>query len=255
MFRDFTLEMYENLCQSLINNNFVSTTVVEYLQNASESSKKRVVLRHDVDKLPNNALRMGNLEHKLDMKSTFYFRVSTFNEDIVTKLHALGHEIGYHYEVLAKNNGDKKKAIGQFKLELDKFRKIVPIETICMHGSPLSRWKDSDLWDKYKLEDYQIKGEAFLSLDYQRINYFTDTGRSWAGQNYNVRDEVEGGESFPKIKYTPDLINFLPDFKKDISINTHPQRWNSSNIRWLMELLGQNLKNIGKRYILKRNRS
>ena len=55
------------------------------------------------------------------------------------KIPDLGHEVGYHYEVLSKANGNYERAIKLFEQELSKFRKIVDVKTICMHGSPLSR--------------------------------------------------------------------------------------------------------------------
>ena len=38
------------------------------------------------------------------------------------KIHDLGHEIGYHYEVLSKANGDYEKAMKLFEQELSEFR-------------------------------------------------------------------------------------------------------------------------------------
>jgi len=45
----------------------------------------------------------------------------------------LGHEIGYHYEVLSKANGDYETAVELFEQELSEFRKITDVKTICMH--------------------------------------------------------------------------------------------------------------------------
>ena len=52
----------------------------------------------------------------------------------------MGHEIGYHYENMAKCNGTFEMAIEDFKNNLKKLREIAPVYTICMHGSPRSRW-------------------------------------------------------------------------------------------------------------------
>ena len=37
-------------------------------------------------------------------------------------------------------------AICDFGRNLEKFRKFYPVKTICMHGSPLSKWDNRDLW-------------------------------------------------------------------------------------------------------------
>jgi hypothetical protein len=48
---------------------------------------------------------MAELEHELGIQSTYYFRFPyTFKPDIIGKIHDLGHEVGYHYEVLSKAN-------------------------------------------------------------------------------------------------------------------------------------------------------
>ncbi len=58
------------------------------------------------------------------------------------------------------------------------------------------------------------------------------------------------------IHSTDDIIkaakeSALPD---QIMFTIHPQRWHSSNILWLKELLIQNLKNVVKRALLRSGR-
>ena len=50
-----------------------------------------------------------------------------------------------------------------------------------MHGSPLSKWNDLDLWDNYDFKKYGILGEAFMSIDYDNVDYFTDTREAGMG--------------------------------------------------------------------------
>ena len=107
---------------------------------------------------------MAELEHELGIQSTYYFRVPyTFKPDIIGKIRGLGHEVGYHYEVLSKANGDYEKAVELFEQELNEFRKICEVKTICMHGSPLSKYDNRDLWTRYDFRDFGIVGEAYLS--------------------------------------------------------------------------------------------
>jgi len=252
--RDFTFEMYRDLCSTILSSGFLTTTVNDFLIKPSDNTK-RLILRHDVDSLPKQALEMAIIESEFNIKSTYYFRIknSVFDKKIIKKIYNLGHEIGYHYEVLASNKGDKKKALNEFKINLGKFREISPITTICMHGSPLSSWTDSDLWLDNNFRDYGILGEAFLSINYNSVRYFTDTGRRWNGNKYNVRDKVSSRLKNIDVKSTKDLIEILPTLLTDISLNIHPQRWHSSYSGWLWENISQNIKNIGKRYLLRRN--
>jgi len=252
MRRDFTLETYRTLCKAILENNITPMRLCDYIS-SSRGKKKVAIIRHDVDKKPENALKMAEMERSLGIKATYYFRTTkeVYHKKIIMKINEMGHEIGYHYEVLAKAQGDKKKAIVMFEKELQELRTLVPVKTICMHGSPWSKWKDSDLWEDYDYSDYNIIAEAFLTLDYNTICYYTDTGRRWDGGLYNVRDKVKTNLQSKEVRSTYELIETLPTLMEDISLNSHPQRWHDSYSRWLLELVGQNIKNIGKKYFLK----
>ncbi len=73
------------------------------------------------------------------------------------------------------------------------FRKIVPVKTICMHGSPLSKYDNKELWEKYDYRDYGIIGEPYFDINFNEVFYLSDTGRSWNNSDANVRDKVVRG--------------------------------------------------------------
>jgi hypothetical protein len=103
--RDFTLKKYKDLCLALLDSGYTPLTVYSYLGGQKKKNNKLVVLRHDIDRRPGNALQMAELEHELGIQSTYYFRFPcTFKPEIIRKIQALGHEVGYHYEVLSKAN-------------------------------------------------------------------------------------------------------------------------------------------------------
>jgi len=145
-----------------------------------------------------------------------------------------------------------KLAIDEFRLNLETLRKIYPVKTICMHGSPFSRYDNRKLWEKYDYRDYGIIAEPYFDIDFNEVFYLTDTGRSWNNSDASLRDKVNSGFDL-KIKDTWDLIkkienNELPD---KIMINVHPQRWHDLGFYWYKELIGQNIKNIIKRCLIK----
>ncbi len=236
---DFTLNMYSELLKVI---NYNDCTIRSYLIN-----NHPIILRHDVDRSLNNALKMAKLEAKYNLSSTYYFRVhKTFDIYTINKIAKLGHEIGYHYECLDKAKGNVKKALNIFKKELSLFKKW-GVKTICMHGNPLSRWDNRDMWKENKFKDFGVLGEAYLSIDFNKMPYFTDTGRSW-NSNFAVKDRT--GKGLQKINGTEDLINKIKLKKiKKAYILTHPCRWNDNYVMWLKELLWQNVKNIGKRLL------
>jgi len=247
MVRDFTFEKYIELCKTILEN-YTPVTVQSYL--TLKSFKKIVIMRHDVDRNPKYALKMAKFESKIGINSTYYFRMKKgiFEPEIIKQISNLGHEIGYHYEVLDKAKGDFEKAIKIFKEELEKFRKICDIKTICMHGNPLSRWLNRDIWKKYDFNDFGIIGEPYLSIDYKSVFYFSDTGRTWDSK-YSVKDVLNSKlkQSVRNVKSTDDLIRVIKEGKlNEVCILTHPERWSDNFSNWLKELLLQKIKNFGK---------
>lgn len=127
--------------------------------------------------------------------------------ELIREVDALGHEVGYHYEVLAKAKGDYEKAIALFSRELAEFRDICDVRTVCMHGSPLSRYDNRDIWKRYNFREFGIVGEAYLSMAGGGLRYLTDTGRNWGGK-HSVRDVMPGAEAVP-VETTDDLARWV----------------------------------------------
>ena len=329
--KDFTIEPYNLLLKILQIRGYFFQPFSQFLDKPQE---KFIILRHDIDRLPKNSLRFAQIEHKLGIKGTYYFRIvpQSFDPDIIEKIAALGHEIGYHYEdidlaakivssskyvvsskkdekecrkeIEKRRKGDRELnrrkdkstksrpkeelaavAIELFEKHLDQFRKYYPIQTICMHGSPLSKWDNKDLWKKYNYKDFGIIGEPYFDIDFSKVLYLTDTGRRWNGGSVSVRDKAVGGrqqaegidlfedwvvkpkpgslinmtekgvefQSRYNFRSTNDIIRAaekgeLPD---KIMITFHSQRWTDKAVPWVKELVWQNVKNVGKWVLVK----
>jgi len=205
---DFTLKTYKKLLEALKEQNYNFLTFREFIENPNG---KCVVMRHDVDRLPENALLIAEMEERSGVRGSYYFRAvkESFNEEIMKKIADMGHEIGYHYESLSsvarrkdfrkfKIQNSKFKiedlyslAIEDFKMNLAKIRKLYPVKTICMHGSPTSKYDSRDLWKEYDYRDLGIIGEPYFDIDFSKVLYLTDTGRRWDGERYNIRDRVK----------------------------------------------------------------
>ena len=246
---DFTYKKYQSLLDVLQDNGYFFQTFKEYILSPVN---KCVILRHDVDLLPYNALNMAFIENKMGIKSSYYFRSvkQSWDEKVVSQISNMGHEVGYHYENLTTCRGDFNSAIIDFETNLKKMRKIVDISTICMHGSPISKWDSKDLWKKYSYLDYGIIGEPYLDIDFKEFAYFTDTGRSWNRKDASIRDKVISHYDY-NFKTTQQIIDNINDLPSKIMITAHPQRWNDKKIPWLKEFVLQNIKNQIKKIIIK----
>lgn len=249
MAKDFTLEKYEQFLKAALTNNYQLGSYQDFL---IHDYPKAMILRHDVDKKPQNSLKTAQLQHRLGVKGTYYFRAvpESFDVEIIKQIAELGHEIGYHYEDLSICNGDELKAIQHFEKWLNKLRKFYPVKTICMHGSPTSKWDNRKLWDNYNYQDFGITAEPYFDLDFNKVFYITDTGRKWDGHKVSVRDKVTSNFNM-SFHTTNELIAAFENkqLPNQILQNIHPQRWTDNRAAWTQELVAQNIKNTIKKTI------
>ncbi len=255
---DFTIKTYKKLLKALINQGFSFNCLCEHTE-----KNKIIILRHDVDKLPKNSLYFAKIQAKMGIKGSYYFRAvpESWNEKIIKEIADLGHEVGYHYENMDTCDGNIDKAWDDFRYKLDKLRKLVDVKTICMHGSPRSKFDNKALWEKYDYRSLDIIGEPYYDIDFNNVFYLSDTGRRWDGWKTSVRDKVPQQEEWIKqglvFHSTNDIINALQsgrtmsgaEMPTQIMFTMHPQRWTDNSSLWLKELISQNLKNQVKRMI------
>ncbi len=253
---DFTLTIFKKLLNTLQKQAYLFHPIKDIL---NDKPGKNIFLRHDVDLLPENALQTAIIEEQAGIKGAYYFRIvpESNDPDIIQKIAELGHEIGYHYEDYVSSKGDTDKAYEQFCRNLEYFRKFYPVKTICMHGSPVSKWDNRDIWKKYNYRKLGIIFEPYLDTDFKQFFYLTDTGRRWDGWKVSVRDKI------PQQKYwneqgftyhsTSDIINAALKNKlpTNIILTIHPQRWTNHTFPWLKELFFQSLKNPLKYIVTK----
>jgi hypothetical protein len=281
---DFTFEKYIRLLKTLKRQGYGFITFEEYLTQPQPA--RFIILRHDVERKYERALKFAGIQHELGIRGTYYFRVlpRCFRPEIIKKIAACGHETGYHYDDLTQCKGDHERAIARFEKNLQTIRAIAPVKTICMDGSPLSGYDNRDLWNgkamsdelvssnsfhsplithssspptQYSFKTYGLLGEPYFNLNFDEVFYLTDTGRRWDGWKVSVRDKVPQQQQWIKqglvFHSTEDIINAatkgqLPD---NIMFTFHPQRWNDRFLPWMKELVLQRVKNVVKRGLLK----
>jgi len=261
---DFTIKKYSKLLKCLQSNNY---SFICFKDSLTSDSKKTIILRHDVDLLPYNSLRFAEIQAKMGIRGTYYFRAvpESWDENIIKEIEALGHEVGYHYENMDICNGDIDKAWDDFRYHLDKLRKLVEVKTICMHGSPRSKFDNKEIWNKYDYRTLQIIGEPYYDVNFDEVFYLTDTGRRWDGWKTSVRDKVPQQDQWIKqglvFHSTQDIIDAVNSGRalsgakvpSKIMFTMHPQRWTEGGLPWLKELVVQNLKNQVKKMMIANN--
>ncbi len=260
---DFTLDTWISLIDTFRYRNYKFYKVSDFITWRPVGST--VILRHDVDSRPDRSLAFARHLSSLGITGTFYFRITdgSYNEHIIKDIYSQGHEIGYHYEdvdLIGRRYYDKtepdilNEAIESFSNNLNKIRSVVPVTSICMHGSPMSRFDNRLLWKYYDYHDYHIIGEPYLDIDFSQVAYYTDTGRMWDGGSFSIRDRTDTHVAdFKKYHSTKDIINALNSglFPEQSMLTFHPQRWTNEPLSWIKELIWQNMKNGVKQFIVK----
>jgi len=228
--RDFSFDIYRLLIRKLKKAGYKFKTLQDYI---ADPSGRVVLIRHDIDLVAASSLRFAKVEKELGIQASYYFRSlnSTFKPDIIRKVATLGHEIGYHYEDLSRNNGDIKVALAEFGKHLRMFRKLYPVKTVCMHGSSGSPYDPRDMWKAANLADYDLIAEPYLSLDFNKVLYLSDTSQRWNGNKVAMRDKVQTDfqHSFTTTWDIMDSINKLPD---QVMLTMHPELWTNSLVGW-----------------------
>lgn len=251
MSRDFTIDVYKALLDAFIAEGYTFQTYQDFILDPAE---KVVILRHDVDDRKLHSLKFAQIQKQLGIKGTFYFRVvaESFDAAMMRDIEAMGHEVGLHYEEMDIAKGDREKAYVLFLNHLKMFRSIVEVKTICMHGSPKSKYDNKDIWKDHDYRELDIIGEPYFDLNVDDVFYITDTGMMWDGHQYSIRDKMRNGWEGLSFHSTQEVIQAIQNgnFPKKCMMNFHPQRWHESSWKWVLEKMKQSAKNIVKRMLL-----
>lgn len=229
--RDFTPAAFGRILDALEERRYRIVTVREWARGPADGV---AVLRHDVDRRPGNALALAKLEAARGIHVTYYFRTvgTAFDAGVIRAIAGMGHEIGYHYEDLSAANGHPEAARRSFAANLARFAPLADVTTVVMHGAPLSRHYNLDLWQFATLDEFGLAAEAALT-DYSRCTYFTDAGRSWHSRA-NLRDLPPGASFGPaSVRTSDDLCAYIRQAGAPrLAINAHPERWDHALPLW-----------------------
>jgi hypothetical protein len=253
MARDFTYDVYERLIDAVVDHDYETLTVREYVSRETRP-ERFFLMRHDVDRKPENALDMARIEADAGVATSYYFRSidKTYRPELFRAIEALGHEVGYHYEDVDRADGDVERARESFGRNLARLRTVTQVDTVCMHGNPLTPHDNRDMWaDKPDFDAYALHGEAYLSVDFTDLAYYSDTGRTWRDGVLKVKDHPVGPVTKQfQVSTTDELIDQLRRGNLGrVCLLSHPNRWGHSNVECMSELAKDTVTNAGKRLL------
>ena len=231
-----TYKEYVDFCRQICNTGVSLYTVEKACKNIGDLNKPFIIIKHDVESKPEKALKISKIEHSFGIKATYYvhsfFLRNPKNIAILKEIISLGHEVGYHYDVLDSNDGDKNNATKEFRESLSFFAENgFTIKTVCPHGNPLKKRvgyssnKDFLLDTKIRelfnnIVDVYITFPDMLDKDYL---YVTD-----AKYAYFYRDakttKTDATEELLPLDGKDDIIKMIQDGQSMI-ISTHSHRY------------------------------
>jgi hypothetical protein len=246
---DFTLSAYRRILDAARSSGYRTMAVADWFDAGAAIADPALVLRHDVDRRPKNALAMAEMEAEMGVRASYYFRMVpvSFVPAIVARIAALGHEIGYHYEDWDRAKGDPDRAMALFAEALAKLRAIAPVRTMCMHGSPLARESNMTLWKHRSFEAHGVR-DCILSHSWTGFAYFTDAGRTFGTTSANLRDELGEAVCPDGVRSSADLAAFFRSRRTPrVMVSTHPERWSDAPTVWARQWAFDAAANVAKR--------
>ncbi len=193
---------------------------------ANKSKKKQIVfLRHDVDILPDDAMRIAELEKKLGVKSTFFFLVNTNLYNInskkvkfnILKIIKLGHKIGLHYD------GENSLKKNTFKKDVESQCNVIE-NIINQKVDIISFHKPRKSFLNYS-KKIANREHTYMPKYFSLIGYISDSQGIW---KYGIPTEKDFFIS-----------------KKSFQLLTHPEWWvgkeKSANRKFYLERIKQKL--------------
>jgi len=135
----FSKKGYMNFIHIILAEGYRFVTLEEF---DHYSTKKQVILRHDVDYSPQKALELAKIDHSLDVSSIFFFLVrghwynffGHYAQKSVQEIHAMGFPIGLHYAPPPHMGDDQEKQRQQLLRDFSLMRSEFP------HAYPAFSW-------------------------------------------------------------------------------------------------------------------
>lgn len=231
-----TYKEYVDFCQQICNTCVSLYTVEKACKNIGDLNKPFIIIKHDVESKPEKALKISKIEHSFGIKATYYvhsfFLRNPKNVATLKKIISLGHEVGYHYDVLDSNNGDKNNAIKEFRESLSFFAENgFTIKTVCPHGNPLKKrvgyssnkdfFLDTEIRKLFNnIVDVYITFPDMLDKDYL---YVTDAKYAYFYRDAKTTKTDATEELFP-LDGEDDVIKMIRD-GQSLIISTHSHRY------------------------------
>jgi hypothetical protein len=224
---------FEELLQRALDHGYSIRALEDWLQ--EPDGAPTMILRHDVDQDPRSVLRMAEIEERLGVRSTWYFRWRTAHPAVIARLRSGGFGVGLHYETLTRwalATGSRElteaaieRCRGILRAEIRAFGELHGrIRSICPHGdSRVPGMSNAVLVAGQDLATFGVEWDGNEGLRGHRLGFWlTD------------RSAPEGG-----WKDQQDPGTLLERGVSPILCLTHPNNWSSGLDLWFDRVLSR----------------
>lgn len=241
----FTHRAWEAFCEKLHKENIHSIPAKDVQGNAADY----LVLKHDVETDVPKAFQLAKIEHRYGHKGSYYVQAyllkNQSNIALLRQVHAMGHEISYHHDVMDSCKGDLDQAITEFEENRKTFETNgFPVQTVCQHGNPIvERVGYTSNRDFFRSSRVQALYPSIsdIMVDYPEkhnttYSYYSDAGRQFKLLFDPLNNDIIDSSS--KDILFNDLSGILEAIKNGGShiVSIHPHRWTASATVYLVKL-------------------
>ncbi len=175
-FSDFTISHYEELLIAAKN----KYPFCFYDEIAGKD--EFILWRHDIDFSVNRALRLAEVENKLNVKSTFFIHLhseyyNVFEKEISDKIHkiiSLGHQVGLHFDTHYYNIDNESNLEQKILLEADIIKKFFDVEV-----SVFSFHNTTPFTMACQKDSYAGIINTYAALFQTQVEYCSDSNGYW----------------------------------------------------------------------------
>lgn len=190
------------------------------------------VIKHDVETVSDSTVEIAKIEARHGLSAIYFFQYDVFlnSSHHVRELQSLGHEIGYHYDVLDNNLGDLPAAILEFERNLESFAEFgCRIKWICPHGNPALKrtgWSSNKDFFRNRNVRSRFKELKDIVVDFShhfpKYLYISDVG-----YGFKIVGSISNNDQIKSVD-TPveNIFQLIHDRRSSgFVISTHPHRW------------------------------
>jgi hypothetical protein len=215
---------------------FGNNSNVEYFNLIKSIESDKIFIRHDIDNHIDNILAMAAEEYNMGIRSTYYFlhtaRYFDYSEsfkNIIKNIVSLGHNIGFHNDILTIWLNTKISPAYIIEPPLDWLKDICDIKSTSAHGAngyDYNRYINYQVWLEYdnelnegypirwpqiSLKTHELEEVYFMNF----THYLSDTARKFIGY---VVDIVGYKKMFEGTLLRSEKnigLNIIKEFNKD----------------------------------------